>query len=155
MVRTFTWDPWQELDTIRGEISRLIGRGGGQQGEGNGGTTVVRPAMGAHEKEDAYILTLDMPGVTSDRVEVEVEERGVRIRGERGGQGDANHVRYERMLTLPENADVDGIEAEIHDGVLTVEVPKRKQATPKKIPVRDAHGNYAAGKEGEALEALV
>jgi HSP20 family protein len=96
-----------------------------------------------------------MPGVTRDRVEIEVKKRGLRIRGERGGDGDANHVRYERMLTLPENADIDGIDAEIHDGVLTVEVPKRKLATPKKIPVRGAHANYAAGKEGEALEALV
>ncbi|MDX6647325.1 MAG: hypothetical protein QOK40_3052 [Miltoncostaeaceae bacterium] len=154
MVRTFSWDPWQELEAIRGEINRLVGRGG-QGGDGNGSVRTERPPMSAREDGDTYVLTLDMPGVTTDGVDIEVAESTIRISAERGREGDATHVRYERTLTLPEHADTDRIEAEMRDGVLTLRIPRRQQATPKRIPVRDAHGNYAAGREGDTIEAHV
>jgi len=152
MIRTFNWDPLQELEAIRSEINRLFGRGSsGSSDEGEGGMRLMRPAMTAEERDDAYVLTLDMPGVGTDRLEIEVQDRTMRIRGERGGPNDSIHVRYERMLSLPENADPDAIQAVMRDGVLEIVIPKREEARPRRIEVVSESSQPAI--EGKARES--
>src|SRR5262245_37906998 len=104
-IRTMNWDPWQDLETVRSELNRLFGRQPGRPGQGEGGTVpFVRPTIAGEERDDRYLLTLDMPGVPADGLAIEVDGRSLRIQGERGAEGEPVHVRYERVLMLPENA---------------------------------------------------
>lgn len=100
------------------------------------------------ELPNAYVFVVDMPGVKSGEIKVEVEEgRVLVISGERkrGGGGDdeekegAKYLRMERRMgklmrrfVLPEDANVDAITAVCRDGVLTVTVDKVPPPEPKK-----------------------
>jgi HSP20 family protein len=63
------WDSWQELDRLRSEMDRLFGRyaAGAPSEQG----VVVRPVMRLQETEEAYRVSVDLPGVPSEAIEVE------------------------------------------------------------------------------------
>uniref|UniRef100_J3KX35 SHSP domain-containing protein n=2 Tax=Oryza brachyantha TaxID=4533 RepID=J3KX35_ORYBR len=90
----------------------------------------------------AYVFVVDMPGLRSSDIKVQVEEdRVLLISGERQREEkeDVNYLRMERRMgkfmrkfVLPDNADADKISAVSHDGVLTVTVEKLPPPEPKK-----------------------
>jgi len=85
------------------------------------------------EDEDAYLLVVDLAGVSATTLDVWVEDRTLRIDAtrEHTHPDDYEYVeenrpdRREFRLTLPDNADVDAVETEIDRGVLEVAIPKR------------------------------
>ena len=96
------------------------------------------------EYPNSYVFVIDMPGLKSGDIKVQVENDNVlSISGERKREEkedpDARYVRMERRVgkfmrkfTLPDNADFDKISAVCQDGVLTVTVPKLPPPEPKK-----------------------
>uniref|UniRef100_A0A7N0ZVP2 SHSP domain-containing protein n=1 Tax=Kalanchoe fedtschenkoi TaxID=63787 RepID=A0A7N0ZVP2_KALFE len=98
------------------------------------------------EYPNSYVFIVDMPGLKSGDIKVQVEDGNVLlISGERkreveeGKEGGAKYVRMERRVgkfmrkfVLPENADVEKITAVCQDGVLTVTVQKLPPPEPKK-----------------------
>ena len=96
------------------------------------------------EYPNSYVFVIDMPGLKSGGIKVEVENDHVlSISGESKREEkedpDARYVRMERRVgkfmrkfTLPDNADFDKISAVCQDGVLTVTVPKVPPPEPKK-----------------------
>ncbi|KAL7248427.1 hypothetical protein ACSBR2_003203 [Camellia fascicularis] len=87
------------------------------------------------ETPGAHVFIAELPGLKRDEVKVQVEEdRVLKISGERNlerGEREEKKHRVERssgkfmrMFRLPENARVDQLKAFMHDGVLTVIVPK-------------------------------
>ena len=139
------WDPWQEFDRLRGEVDRVLGRYAGAGRE----EASVRPVTRIRETEDAYRLSIDLPGVPSDAIEVEARGRGLRLRADRIDAEDGLHLRYERLLTLPDGADPGGVEARHEDGVLLLRVPKRAEAMPRRVEIvsgaRGAPADLEAG----------
>lgn len=94
------------------------------------------------EYPNSYVFVIDMPGLKSGDIKVQVEEDNVlNISGERKRQEEegARYVRMERRIgklmrkfVLPENANTDKISAVCQDGVLTVTVEKLPPPEPKK-----------------------
>ncbi|KAM7259193.1 hypothetical protein ACFE04_014934 [Oxalis oulophora] len=97
------------------------------------------------EYPKSYVFIIDMPGLKSEdiKVEVEVEDENVLvISGERKRDHEEKDVKYLRMerrvgkfmrkFVLAENANVDEVSAVCKDGVLTVTVPKLPPPEPKK-----------------------
>ena len=97
------------------------------------------------EYPNSYVFVLDMPGLKSADIKVQVEEDNMlTISGERKREEDkeeagAKYVRMERRVgklmrkfVLPENANTDAISAVCKDGVLTVTVEKVPPPEPKK-----------------------
>ena len=94
------------------------------------------------ELPGAYAFVVDMPGLGSGDIKVQVEdERVLVISGERRREEreDAKYLRMERRMgkfmrkfVLPDNADMDKISAVYKDGVLTVNVEKLPPPEPKK-----------------------
>jgi HSP20 family protein len=106
------------------------------------------PLIDVHETEDEYLVKIDLPGVNSEDVNVEVNDSVLSISGSRAADemGTAQLVErpygsFARTLTLPQGVDSDSIEAGYHDGVLELRIPKPVEQKPKKITIG------AAGKK--------
>ncbi|RZC77244.1 hypothetical protein C5167_001399 [Papaver somniferum] len=96
------------------------------------------------EYPDSYVFVLDMPGLKSEEIKVQVEDTnvlvvtGMRQRKDEK-EKEVKYVRMERRIgkfmrkfVLPENANIDAISAVCVDGVLTITVQKLPPPEPKK-----------------------
>jgi HSP20 family protein len=139
------WDPFRDLMSIQNEMNRLFGRTFGDGSElGFGGTWV--PAIDVHESVDKIEVSVDLPGIDPKDVDVTVEDSTLTITGERRfaheeQEGSFQRIErrygaFSRTVTLPSTADTERIDAEFDRGVLTIKVPKREEAKPKKITVK-------------------
>jgi HSP20 family molecular chaperone IbpA len=98
------------------------------------------------ESDDAYLLVVDLPGATSETVDVRVEKGRLRIeaRREKALPASFEYVREDRPLfldvELPLPPDATGASAEgtIERGVLELRLPKYEAAPEQSIPVEDA-----------------
>jgi HSP20 family protein len=139
------WDPFRDLDSIQGELNRLFGRtyGGGELGTGSSNWM---PPIDVREQKERFVVSLELPGVEPDDVDVSVEDSTLSIRGERRFSEETEDEEYHRVerrygqfarsLSLPPTADANAIEASFDKGVLTITVPKAEQAKPKKISIK-------------------
>ncbi len=140
------WDPFRDLMSIQNELNRLFGRTYG----GEGGETVRgvawAPPLDVYETGDRFVINVELPGVAPDQVDISVEDSTLMITGERrfyeGVAEDSFHRverrfgTFGRTLTLPSNANLEGIEASFDAGILTIDVPKVEEAKPKKVQIK-------------------
>jgi HSP20 family protein len=113
----------------------------------NGARPVVatrKPAYELKETPESYGVTVYLPGVTKDAVELTSESGQFRIFARRAWQQpegwttvyrESNDAAYELVLTHDNALDADKIVAELRDGVLRVSLPKTEAVKPRKIPV--------------------
>ncbi|WP_327053229.1 Hsp20/alpha crystallin family protein [Halomicrococcus gelatinilyticus] len=95
------------------------------------------------ESDDAYLLAIDMPGVTEETVDIEVDDGRllVEARREKSVPAAFDYLREDRSLfldaelPLPPDATGSGAEATIDRGVLEITLPKRSAAPEQSIPV--------------------
>jgi HSP20 family protein len=110
---------------------------------GNGGrASGFTPLLDVRETGEEYLVMVDLPGVKSEDVTIEINEQVLTISGSRPGveTGEAQNVErpygsFSRTLTLPTGVDSDSIAADYTDGVLTLHIPKPAEAQPKKISI--------------------
>ncbi len=103
------------------------------------------PSMDIHEESDKFIIAADLPGLTSDDIEIFVEHDRVTIKGERKLErrvDDKDFGRFERLegsfqrsFKLPDNADLDQVSASNRDGVLEVVIKKQETIASRRIKV--------------------
>ena len=106
------------------------------------------PAVDVVEKDKAYEVTAELPGMNEKDIEVKVSNGYLTIRGQKEEEKDEKekdyHLRervfgsFERQFPLPESVDADKIQASFKDGVLMVTLPKKPEAIKpeKKIEVK-------------------
>jgi HSP20 family protein len=103
------------------------------------------PPTNIFETKDAFVVKSDVPGLAEGGVTVSVEDEALVIRGERKSdvpEGYKVHVRerapvaFTRNLALPARIDAEAVTATLKDGVLTVTLPKAKEALPRQIAVK-------------------
>jgi HSP20 family protein len=101
--------------------------------------------MDAYRKDDSFMLQLDLPGVTPESIELNVEENVLSISAERptppGGEGVESVIAertfgmFTRQVVLGRTLDAERIEANYEAGVLTVVIPVAEQAKSRRIEV--------------------
>lgn len=108
------------------------------------------PASEAKTAGSAYEITLELPGVAEDDIEVSLHEGMLEIKGEKRSEkseeGDGyffserQYGQFQRTFRLPADADAEKINAEYTDGVLKISVPKKTEKAngAKKIAVNAA-----------------
>ena len=140
------WDPFRELSSIQDELNRLFGRTYGLEGGDDLRAAAWVPPVDVAETQDRFVITTELPGMRSDDVDISVENSVLHIQGERKfyqekREDDFHRIErrfgaFARSITLPSTADPEGIQATFDAGVLTIEVPKKEEAKPRKIQVR-------------------
>jgi HSP20 family molecular chaperone IbpA len=91
-------------------------------------------ACDIYENDDEYFVVADLPGVDPDRLEAVVHGDRLSVRGTRFVT--ETEIVHERIFTLPQNADVNAVDATIQDGVLRIRIPKTQESKPRRIAVR-------------------
>ena len=132
-----------EMDSLRRSIDRLFtdARGGFFTPpllSGTWGADKVVPNLDVAEDDKAFQVSVELPGMSDKDVTVTVDDRTLTIRGEK--KDEHAYGSFRRTIELPRDVDAAKIEAKFKDGVLTIELPKTKEARERvtQIPVKAA-----------------
>jgi HSP20 family protein len=136
------WDPVREFEDLYTQMGRLMGTAFGPPG--GAGTRWV-PLADLSETDDAYLVEVDLPGVKSKDINIEVVGNELLITGEVKQSEQKGLLRrkqrrvgeFELRVALPHEVDADRIEANLAEGVLTVRVPKGETAKARRIKVTE------------------
>ncbi|WP_296897779.1 Hsp20/alpha crystallin family protein [Thiohalocapsa sp.] len=105
----------------------------------------MRPPVDIFEDAEGITLEADMPGVSKDRLHVQVDANTLLIEGEvqidlpdtaEAVYADVRSTRWRRSFTLSNELEADKIDASLRDGVLRLRIPKHPQQRPRRIEVR-------------------
>lgn len=143
------WRDWDSpVSGFRREMDRLFddffrAPSVGRFGEFGGGFAATWPSIDVKDKDNELLVTAEVPGLTDKDVELFVDNGILTIRGEKKreheekGYSERFFGRFERQIPLPTNVDEVHCRADFHDGLLTIHLPKSREAEEarKKIPI--------------------
>ncbi len=108
-------------------------------------TGLLKPQLDIQEKDNQFLISVEVPGVDEKDIEISIDEDTVTIRGEKKQQHEEKKGKYhriertygafQRVLTLPENADGEHIRAQFNKGVLTLKIDKLEKQTMRGQPI--------------------
>ena len=152
------WEPFRELSSLQTEMNRLF-NAAFDTPPGNGGARRWSPAMDLVETDEHFVLRADLPGMTENDVNIELEDNVLTVSGERKAEHEEKREgfyrversfgTFSRSLTLPKGIDPEAVTAGFQNGVLEVRVPKPEQRKPRKITIGTA-GDEPRTIEGAA-----
>ena len=118
---------------------------GGEEDNSSVVTSHWSPTVDIKEEKHRFVLFADIPGVDPKDIEITMDNGVLTIKGERALESEEERAGYRRMerargtfhrrFSLPETADAERITARSSHGVLTIDIPKRDLATPRRIEV--------------------
>lgn len=152
-VRSLTpWNPFAEFERWPSLWEGFFPRGGRLFGDllrdwpQGARTSAFVPALDISENDSHYTITVEIPGVRKDDVQVELRDDMLVIQGEkksereekkeRGRHVERSYGSFSRAFTLPSDADAERLEASFKEGVLTVRIPRREALKPKQIAIK-------------------
>ena len=165
------WDPFAELSRIQDGFARVAGAR--RQSPPSSTPPSFTPAVNIYEAKDAILVKVELPGVKVEDVTIGVENHVLTVSGERvieksereaspkgersqkteeDGEGwhrvESTYGAFSRSFALPNTIDSGNIEATMDAGILTLRVPKRMDAQPRKIRI-----NAKPAEKNGAVEA--
>ncbi|WP_030772458.1 Hsp20/alpha crystallin family protein [Streptomyces sp. NRRL F-2664] len=133
-------DPFREMDRI---VQQLSGTSG----------TWSKPSvmpMDAYREGDVYVIAFDLPGVSTEAIDIDVERNMLTVKAERrpAAKGDTVQMElserplgvFSRQVMLADTLDTERIEADYDAGVLTLRIPIAERAKPRKIAIGGESG---------------
>jgi len=141
------WEPIRELDDIFARYSPFFGRlAAGRLATEQAEAPAWTPVANISETDGEYLIKTELPEVSKEDVKVTVDEGVITINGERRKEAEHKDEKvhriesfygsFSRSFRLPEDADVEAIQAESKNGVLKVRVPKKPTARPRTVEVQ-------------------
>jgi HSP20 family protein len=131
MRELLRWDPF-------GEMTPAWSSSEGQ---------VFMPNFEVKETQSAFVFTADMPGIEEKNLDVKLTHNRLTVSGKRESEkteqsetyytSERSYGSFTRAFTLPEGFDGDKVNAELAKGVLTITIPKKPEAQPKKVSVAE------------------
>jgi HSP20 family protein len=155
MLNMTRWTPWTELAGLHRDLDSIFGRVFGETGS-RASVDSFAPAADLRREGDKWMLSMALPGVSPDKVDIDVVGRTLRIRGERLANdkatsepilGEIVYGRFEREFSLPEDIDAEHVEATYRHGMLELVLPLSEAAKPRRVEVKatpDAKQLHAA-----------
>jgi HSP20 family protein len=141
------WEPVRELNTLQSEMNRLFNTLFDAPHPSNAGGAIRRwiPAMDLVETDEDFVLRADLPGLSENDVNIELEENVLTVSGERKSEHEERKEGYYRVertsgafsrsLTLPVGVDPEGVKASFDRGVLEVRIPKPEERKARKVAI--------------------
>jgi HSP20 family protein len=143
------WNPFREMAAMQNAMDRLF----------NEQWRALRPMwedanvgafglpLDVHEDDKSYTVTTELPGVSSEHInvkfhdgalviEAELPEQTVQKEGSRVLLQERRYGKFSRSVRLPQQINANAVEATFADGVLTLTLPKSEEAQPRLIPVK-------------------
>jgi HSP20 family protein len=143
-------DPFRDLET-------LFSRVGGRQMNSSG----VMPMDAFRRGSDVWVH-IDLPGVKAENLDITVERNVLTIAAERNWQrqdGDQSYFgeryrgSFRRQIQLGDGLDLENLEADLHDGVLTIRIPVAEQAKPRRVEVGKGRDTSSEAIEATSTDA--
>lgn len=128
-------DPFRVLDSLFDQL--------------NAGRSSSTVPVDAYRRGEDVWLHFDLPGVNVDSLDIDIERNVLTVSAERKWMpSEDDHVyfserrqgTYRRQVTLGPDVDTENIEADYHDGVLTVRIPVAEKAKPRKVAINTDSG---------------
>lgn len=128
-------DPFRDLDRLTEAMLGTRGR------------PAVMP-MDAYRDNDHFLIHLDLPGVSTDSIDLTVEQNVLTVHAERKPQDEGNervvaersHGVFSRQVFLGDTLDGDNLTANYDAGVLTITIPIAEKAKPRKVEITGGQG---------------
>jgi HSP20 family protein len=146
-------EPFREFAALHNEMNRLMN---GLVANGGTSNEAWAPAVDVWETEDELVYAFDLPGVSRDGINVELEDGAVTVTADRKSSAEVSEDRFyrferrfgtfSRTIAVPQGTGDDSISAAYDDGVLELRVRKPEQPKPRRIEV-------GGGAEPRTIEA--
>ena len=145
MANVTRFDPFNELveDLFKGFLVRPLAH---ERGGVDGGLALPRPKVDVVEKDNAYMVTAELPGVRKEDIHISIDGPQVTIEGEvkqekkdekdRELHTERVYGKVVRSFTLPQEVDDAKAEAKFRDGLLELTLPKKSAAQRKQISIQ-------------------
>ena len=133
------WSPWRDLDRMRRRMSRLMGDVAGSV------IGTPFPPVNVWADDDHAVVSVEVPGVPSEDLDISVENDVLTVRGsrtpesleegERYRRHERGHGVFARRVALPFAVEADQVKADYEHGVLRIELPRAEASKPRKIEI--------------------
>lgn len=143
------WDPLRELVGVQDRMNKLFESALARTNfDTEGELGAWTPVADVFETPETYVVSVELPGLVQDDIDVRVEGSDLVVQGERRREKDHPGVQYHRVersqgkfvrkFPLPSRVDRDGVQAAYRDGVLRVTVPKLEghESLPIRVSIR-------------------
>jgi len=138
------WEPLDELQDIRdyfdqtfssrfSPFKRMLKRG------------IWSPTIDLYDQKDRLVIKVELPGIKKEDVKITVEEDTLTIKGECKKEEEVSEKDYyfqeraygsfSRTITLPASVEKDKVHAAYKDGIMTIDIPKSKEAQTHEVEV--------------------
>ena len=151
--------PQSERQSLPGRVDELFGQPflPSSWGRFFNGEAVWEPAIRVLEKEDKFVVKVELPGVHEEDVSVSLVGDMLIVEGEKEAESEVKKKGYSysettygsfsRSIAIPSIVDADKIAANFDKGVLEIDLPKSMQVKPKKVSVTTEKKTKTAAKE--------
>lgn len=138
--------PWMEVEDMSNRLQRMWS----SPSDGEGSRRLAwSPTVGVEESSEELLLTAEIPGMSIEDLEIEVENNVLTLKGEKKEEREEGedrryhlwerrHGAFNRTFTLPRTVKADKIAATLKNGVLFISMPKAAEAKSRKVTIKSA-----------------
>lgn len=129
------WEPFGQIDDLFTDFSRMAFPKVGSD-----------LAVDVYEKDGAVVAEMNVPGINPENINISIEDNYLRVSGSHEEEHEDKKKHYyskeikrgsfERIISLPSSVRRDGVDAEYHNGRLSITMPKAEETKDHKITVK-------------------
>ena len=144
------WQPFSEMNSLQRDMNRLFEALAPMEQESRQQMSFM-PLAEMEETENAIHLRVEIPGMDANNLDVQVTKEAVMISGDRQSKSKSQNNRmtrsefrygkFSRTIPLPTRIDSNNVKGDYQDGILSLELPKRKEEENKAITVKLGSSN--------------
>lgn len=152
------WDPFREIEDAWTRMGSLLGDVmGGVEGRPARLLGGIAQPVDIEETDDAFVVELDLPGVSRDDVSMELRGSELFITGETRERERTGVVRrrsrtvgrFEHRITVPGDVDPESVSASLADGVLSIRLAKAERSQVRHIEISTAPEGKSISSESQ------
>jgi HSP20 family protein len=139
------WQPFHEFDYLQRDMNRLFDRLTTTQPSSDMARSAFVPPAELKEDDEAVRLSLEIPGMTAEDLDIQVTAEAVSITGERKEEAkteekgvtrtEFRYGQFQRVIPLPTRVQNTNVQAEYKDGILKLVLPKAEEEKNKVVKV--------------------